>query len=81
MERLKAGCSVYLQAEAYDDWARKIVHQENISWIINGKVVAEGALTSWRSGVDEFGPKTLRVQATDYLGRRNGAQVEIDLFK
>ena len=78
MERLKAGCLVYLQAEAYDDWGQEIVHQENISWIINGKVVAEGALTSWRSGVDEFGPKTLRVEATDYLGRRNGAQVEID---
>ena len=28
MERLKAGCSVYLQAEAYDDWGLKIVHQE-----------------------------------------------------
>ena len=81
MERLKAGCSVYLEAEAYDDWGQKIVRQENISWTITGKVVAEGALTSWRSGVNEYGPKTLRVEATDYLGRRIGAQVEIDLLK
>lgn len=81
MERLKAGCSVYLQAEAYDDWGQKICHQKNISWIINGKVVAEGALTSWRSGVDDYGLKTLRAETTDYLGRNNGAQIEIELCK
>ena len=80
-ERLKAGCSVYLHAEAYDDWGHKIVHPKNLSWIVNGKVVAEGALTSWRSGMDEFGPKTLRAEATDYMGRKNAAQVEIELFK
>ena len=80
-ERLKAGYSVYLHAETYDDWGEKIVHQKNLSWIVNGKVVAEGAFTSWRSGVDEFGPKTLRAEATDYLGRKTGAQVEIELFK
>ncbi|MCJ1403447.1 hypothetical protein MMC11_006670 [Xylographa trunciseda] len=78
-EELRAGCNVYLHAEIYDDWGGKVVDEESVKWIVDGEVVARGAVTSWKTEVDASGRKAVMAVGVDYLGRESVGKVEFEL--
>jgi hypothetical protein len=74
-ETVRAGSTVYLHADVYDDLGERIL--DKVTWTVGGKVVATGALTSWETSKGSQKEESITVEAEDYLGRKSVEEVVV----
>ncbi|KAB5542489.1 hypothetical protein GE09DRAFT_1135395 [Coniochaeta sp. 2T2.1] len=76
-DKLTAGCTIVLHAEAVDDMRGTI---SNGCWMVDGEVIAHGAIASWRTQEELWGEVKLEFTCEDYRGRQGRGEVTVSVL-